>query len=50
MLMFFGNLGYSETIETNPVPADPPALATSVPLTNSSLTYDGAFFRLTHMF
>lgn len=50
MLMFFGNLGYSETIETNPVPPEPPALATSVPLTNSSLTYDGAFFRLTHMF
>lgn len=48
MLMFFGNLGYSETIDTNGI--NPGAVATSVPLTNSSLTYDGAFFRLTHMF
>lgn len=48
MLMFFGNLGYSETIDTNGT--NPGAVATSVPLTNSSLTYDGAFFRLTHMF
>lgn len=48
MLMFFGNLGYSETIDTNGI--NPGAVATSVPLTNSSLTYDGAFFRLTHSF
>jgi hypothetical protein len=48
MLMFFGNLGYSETIDTNGI--NQGAVATSVPLTNSSLTYDGAFFRLTHMF
>ncbi|MFM8495222.1 MAG: Lpg1974 family pore-forming outer membrane protein [Planctomycetia bacterium] len=48
MLMFFGNLGYSETIDTNGINAG--AVATSVPLTNSSLAYDGAFFRLTHSF
>jgi hypothetical protein len=48
MLMYFGNLGYSETIDTNgPGPA---AVATGVPLTNSSLAFDGAFFRLTHSF
>ncbi len=48
MLMFFGNLGYSETIDTNGI--NPGAVATSVPLTNSSLAYDGAFFRLTHSY
>lgn len=48
MLMFWGNLGYSETIPTTAIPAG--SLATSVPLTNSSLTYDGFFFRLTHLF
>ncbi|MFM8380205.1 MAG: Lpg1974 family pore-forming outer membrane protein [Planctomycetia bacterium] len=48
MLMYFGNLGYSETIDTNgPGPATE---VTSVPLTNSSLAFDGAFFRLTHSF
>lgn len=48
MLMYFGNLGYSETIDPNgPGPA---AVATGVPLTNSSLAFDGAFFRLTHSF
>lgn len=48
MLMYWGNLGYSETIDTNGVGES--ALATSVPLTNSSLTYDGFFLRLTHCF
>lgn len=48
MLMYWGNLGYSETIDTGGVGET--ALATSVPLTNSSLTYDGFFLRLTHCF
>ena len=46
MLMYWGHLGYSETIETGGLP--PKAVATSVPLTNSSLAYDGFFLRLTH--
>lgn len=46
MLMYFGNLGYSETIDTNTPGVD----VTTVPLTNSSLAFDGAFFRLTHSF
>jgi hypothetical protein len=46
MLMYFGNLGYSETIDTNL----PGTEVTTVPLTNSSLAFDGAFFRLTHSF
>jgi hypothetical protein len=45
MLMYWGQLGYSETIDTS-VAGD----ATTVPLTNSSLAYDGFFFRLTHTF
>ena len=48
MLMYFGNLGYSETIDPNGPAAG--AVATGVPLTNSSLGFDGAFFRLTHSF
>lgn len=48
MLMYFGNLGYSETIDLNG--PGPGAVATGVPLTNSSLAFDGAFFRLTHAF
>lgn len=45
MLMYWGNLGYSETIDTGVA-----GEATTVPLTNSSLAYDGFFFRLTHSF
>lgn len=45
MLMYWGNLGYSETIDTGPV-----GELSTVPLTNSSLAYDGFFFRLTHSF
>ncbi len=48
MLMWFGDLGYSETIQTTSVPAG--SAASSVPLTNSSLAYDGFFFRLTQLF
>ncbi len=48
MLMWFGDLGYSETIQTTAIPAG--SAATSVPLTNSSLAYDGFYFRLTHLF
>lgn len=48
MLIYFGDLGYSETIQTTAIPAG--SVATSVPLTNSSLTYDGFFFRITHLF
>lgn len=47
-LIYFGNLGYSETVNTSAtVPGTP---VSSVPLTNSSLSLDGAFFRLTHTF
>jgi len=49
MLMYFGNIGYSETIDLNGQ-SPPSALATGVPLTNSSLSFDGAFFRLTQSF
>ncbi|MEI7781304.1 MAG: Lpg1974 family pore-forming outer membrane protein [Planctomycetota bacterium] len=45
MLMYWGHLGYSETID-NKVPGN----ITTVPLTNSSLAYDGFFFRVTHSF
>lgn len=45
MLMYWGHLGYSETIDTGPV-----GELSSVPLTNSSLAYDGFFFRLTHSY
>jgi hypothetical protein len=45
MLMYWGHLGYSETIDDG-TPGD----VTSVPLTNSSLAYDGFFFRVTHSF
>jgi hypothetical protein len=45
MLMYWGHLGYSETIDDG-IPGD----VTSVPLTNSSLAYDGFFFRVTHSF
>ena len=46
MLMYWGQLGYSERINTT----TSVSLPDIVPLTNSSLTYDGAFFRLTHNF
>lgn len=46
MLMYWGHLGYSETIDTGAVGEN----ATTFPLTNSSLAYDGFFFRLTHNF
>lgn len=46
MIMYWGELGYSERIAT----ATSASLPDVVPLTNSSLTYDGAFFRLTHNF
>jgi len=46
-VMYWGQLGYSEQINTSPAAGNFPDL---VPLTNSSLTYDGAFFRLTHNF
>jgi hypothetical protein len=45
MLMYWGDLGYSETIDTSPV-----GELSTVPLTNSSLAYDGFFFRLTHSY
>jgi hypothetical protein len=48
LLMYFDDLGYSEQI---PTIQDPDSiLLTLVPLTKSSLTYDGFFFRLTHNF
>ncbi|NBT13691.1 MAG: hypothetical protein EBS56_08950 [Planctomycetia bacterium] len=47
MLMYWGQVGYAERISTTPSSTTLPDL---VPLTNSSLTYDGAFFRLTHNF
>jgi len=47
LVMYWGQLGYSEQINTIPAAGNFPDL---VPLTNSSLTYDGAFFRLTHNF
>lgn len=46
MLMYWGQLGYSETIPTGVASVGPDR----VPLTSSSLSYDGAFFRLTHNF
>ncbi|NBW95676.1 MAG: hypothetical protein EBR28_02835 [Planctomycetia bacterium] len=46
LLMYWGQLGYSERIAT----ITSTNLPDLVPLTNSSLTYDGAFFRLTHNF
>jgi len=46
MLMYWGQLGYSETIPTAVAGVGPDR----VPLTSSSLSYDGAFFRLTHNF
>jgi hypothetical protein len=45
MLMYWGQLGYSDTIDTSPA-----GEATTFPLTNSSLAYDGFFFRLTHSY
>jgi len=48
MLMYFGNLGYAETVTTTATPTGTPV--TSVPLTNSSLSLDGFFFRLAHSF
>ena len=45
MLMYWGHLGYSETIDDG-IPGN----VTSVPLTNSSLAYDGFFCRVTHSF
>lgn len=47
-LMYFGDLGYAEQVVTNAVPVGTPV--TSVPLTTSSLTLDGAFFRFSHAF
>lgn len=48
MLMYWGAVGYAEQISTaTAAPAVRPDL---VPLTNSSLSYDGAFFKLTHNF
>lgn len=47
MLMYWGQVGYAEGISTAPANANLPAL---VPLTSSSLSYDGAFFKLTHNF
>lgn len=46
LLMYFDDLGYSEQISTVVATAQPDL----VPLTKSSLTYDGFFFRLTHNF
>ncbi|MEI6037265.1 MAG: Lpg1974 family pore-forming outer membrane protein, partial [Planctomycetota bacterium] len=48
MLMYWGELGYAETINTLATPVGSPV--TSVVLTNSSLSLDGVFFRLTHNF
>ncbi|NDC53004.1 MAG: hypothetical protein EBZ74_01630 [Planctomycetia bacterium] len=48
MLMYFGTLGYAETVQTNATPVGTPV--SSVPLANSSLSLDGVFFRLTHAF
>jgi hypothetical protein len=47
--MYFDDLGYSEQIPTGQDPRLVP-LVELVPLTNSSLAYDGFFFRLTHNF
>jgi len=48
MLIYLGSLGYSEIINTAAtVPGTP---VTSVPLTNSSLSLDGVFFRVSHAF
>lgn len=48
MLMYWGEVGYSEGISTaTAAPSPRPDL---VPVGNSSLSYDGAFFRLTHQF
>jgi hypothetical protein len=49
LLMYFEDLGYSEQIPTGQDPRLVP-LVELVPLTNSSLAYDGFFFRLTHNF
>lgn len=49
LLMYFDDLGYSEQIPTGQDPRLVP-LVELVPLTNSSLAYDGFFFRLTHNF
>lgn len=49
MLMYFGDLGYAETISTQPTVPGPTSVS-SVPLTPSSLTLDGVFFRLSHTF
>lgn len=46
LLMYFDDLGYSEQISTVVATAQPDL----VPLTKSSLAYDGFFFRLTHNF
>lgn len=46
LLMYFDDLGYSEQISTVVATTQPDL----VPLTKSSLTYDGFFFRLTHNF
>lgn len=46
ILMYFDDLGYSEQISTVVATSQPDL----VPLTKSSLTYDGFFFRLTHNF
>lgn len=49
LLMYFDDLGYSEQIPTVQDPRLRP-LVQLVPLTKSSLAYDGFFFRLTHNF
>jgi len=48
LLMYWGEVGYAEQISTaTSAPSPRPDL---VPLTNSSLSFDGAFFKLTHSF
>jgi hypothetical protein len=48
MLIYLGSLGYSEIINTAATAPGTPV--TSVPLTNSSLSLDGVFFRVSHAF
>jgi len=47
-LLYFGNLGYAETVRTEATPPLTPV--SNVPLTNSSLALDGFFFRFTRAF
>lgn len=51
MVMYWSELGYAQQIDTNAqVSQIVPFPATLFPTTNSSLAYDGVFFRLTHTF